>query len=172
MTKWFDTNYHYLVPEFEPGMKFKLASTAPVDPFRSGRVGHPHPAGAPRTGDVPAAGQEQSGKTKAARAAGQLLPIYEEVLGRLADAGADWVQIDEPILALDLPAEALHGLESAYARLAGRLGQNRICLTTYFGDLRDNLVGRRWGCPWRPYISTWFGPRSNWTRALSQVAAT
>ena len=50
MTKWFDTNYHYLVPEFEPGMKFRLASTAPVDAFsEAAGAGHPHPARAART---------------------------------------------------------------------------------------------------------------------------
>ena len=67
MTKWFDTNYHFLVPEFEPGMKFKLASTKPVDQFREAAgAGHPHPARAARAADVPAAGQVQDGEAEAA----------------------------------------------------------------------------------------------------------
>ena len=72
ITKWFDTNYHFLVPEFEPGMKFKLASTKPVDRFsRSRRAGHPHAARVARAADVPAAGQEQDGEAEAAGPARQ-----------------------------------------------------------------------------------------------------
>jgi 5-methyltetrahydropteroyltriglutamate--homocysteine methyltransferase len=69
----------------------------------------------------------------------QVLPIYEEVLWRLAHAGADWIQIDEPVLALQMPQEALSALESACARLSAASDRIRICLTTYFGDLADNL---------------------------------
>ena len=69
----------------------------------------------------------------------KLLPVYEEVLWRLAHAGADWVQVDEPVLALDLPPEALDALESACARLSAASDQIRVCLATYFGDLSGNL---------------------------------
>jgi 5-methyltetrahydropteroyltriglutamate--homocysteine methyltransferase len=141
MTKWFDTNYHYLVPEFEPGMKFKLASTAPVDHFReAAALGiHTRPV---LLGPLTFLwlGKCKAEKSKRLGLLDKLLPVYEEVLGRLAHAGADWVQVDEPVLALDLPAEALHALESACARLSAVSDRIRICLATYFGDLRDNLA--------------------------------
>ena len=70
----------------------------------------------------------------------RVLPVYEEVLWRLAHAGADWVQVDEPCLALDLPKEALHALESACARLSAVSDQIRVCLATYFGGLHENLA--------------------------------
>ena len=70
MTKWFDTNYHYLVPEFEPDITFSLASTAPSRRVRRSPVaGNPHTAGTGRPRIVPAAGQEQVGRPHAARAA-------------------------------------------------------------------------------------------------------
>jgi len=140
MTKWFDTNYHYLVPEFEPGMKFRLASTKPVDEFVEAA------ALAVRTRPVllgPVTflllGKSKSARIRPLALLEGLLPIYEEVLGKLAAAGASWVQIDEPVLAWDLPAEASAALQTAYARLAGISERIRICLATYFGHLRNNL---------------------------------
>ena len=153
MTKWFDTNYHFLVPEFEPGVKFKLASTKPVDQFReAAALGiHTRPV---LLGPLSflLLGKCKMMKPKPLGHLDRLLPVYEEVLWQLAHAGADWVQIDEPVLALDLPKEALHALESSCARLTAASDQIRICLTTYFGDLGDNLA-RRCECPWRRCIS-------------------
>jgi 5-methyltetrahydropteroyltriglutamate--homocysteine methyltransferase len=139
--KWFDTNYHFLVPEFEPGMKFKLASTKPVDEFREAA------ALGIRTRPVLLGpltflllGKSKTPKLKLLRLFDAILPLYEEVLWQLAHAGADWVQIDEPVLALDLPHEVLNVLESSCARLNAASDQLRICLTTYFGGLGDNLA--------------------------------
>ena len=104
MTKWFDTNYHYLVPEFEPGMKFKLASTKPIDQFQEAlALGiHTRPVLlGPLTFLL--LGKCKGAKLKPLGLLDKLLPVYEEVLWRLAHAGADWVQVDEPVLALDLP---------------------------------------------------------------------
>src|SRR6184192_3824531 len=101
MTKWFDTNYHYIVPEFEPGQAFRLSSSKPVDEFREAK----------------ALGIETKpvligpvtflllGKARTARfdrltLLDALLPVYAEVLSRLAAAGATWVQLAEPCLAL------------------------------------------------------------------------
>ena len=69
----------------------------------------------------------------------KLLPVYEEVLSRLAHAGADWVQIDEPVLTLDLPPESVEAMESTYTRLSKAAERIRLCLATYFGDLGDYL---------------------------------
>ena len=144
MTKWFDTNYHYMVPEFEPGQRFRLASTKPVDEYQEAQdVGiHTRPKllgpvsylllGKWRH-DAPAEGREPLILLDA------LLPVYEEVLGQLADAGADWVQMDEPALVLDVPAAARDALTAAYTKLSAASPRLRLLLTTYFGDLRENL---------------------------------
>ncbi len=141
ITKWFDTNYHYLVPEFEPDMKFKLASTQPIDHFQEAKsLGiHTRPV---LLGPLSflMLGKSNSAKLKPLALLDQLLPIYEEVLRRLARAGADWVQLDEPVLATDLPGEAMQALESAFARFSAVSDRLRLCLTTYFGDLRENLA--------------------------------
>ncbi|MEN6407857.1 MAG: 5-methyltetrahydropteroyltriglutamate--homocysteine S-methyltransferase [Thermoguttaceae bacterium] len=139
MTKWFDTNYHYLAPEFEPGMKYRLASTKPIDQFREAASLGVHtrpvllgPLSLARLGRCKA-------KLKPLALVERWLPIYEEVLWRLAHAGADWVQIDEPALALDLPPEAMSVMESVCARLSAASDRIRVCLTTYFGGLAENL---------------------------------
>ena len=140
MTKWFDTNYHYLVPEFEPDMKFKLASTRPVDHFvEAATLGiHTRPVLlGPLTFLL--LGRCKAAKPKPLAQLDKLLPVYEEVLWRLAHAGADWVQVDEAALASTCPMQALDALESACARLSAASDQIRICLTTYFGGLGENL---------------------------------
>lgn len=141
MTKWFDTNYHYIVPEFEPDTTFKLASTKPIDHFSEAlALGiHTRPV---LLGPVTflLLGKCKSAKLKPLSLLDKLLPVYEEVLWRLAHAGADWVQVDEPVLALELPRESLRALESSCARLSAASDQIRICLTTYFGDLHENLA--------------------------------
>jgi 5-methyltetrahydropteroyltriglutamate--homocysteine methyltransferase len=140
MTKWFDTNYHYLVPEFESRQSFHLASTARIDAFSEAL------ALGIRTRPVLVGpisflllGKSKSPGVKPLALADRLVPIYEEVLRRLAKAGAQWIQIDEPALALDLPPEALAAFESAYAQLADVSEKIKICLATYFGGLRENL---------------------------------
>ena len=141
MTKWFDTNYHYLVPEFEPGMKFHLAWAKPVDHFNEARaLGiHTRPV---LLGPVSflLLGKSKSDKVKPLSLLDKLLLIYEEVIDRLAHAGADWIQVDEPMLAMDLPKEALQAIESSCARLCAVSDRIRVCLTTYFGGLFDNLA--------------------------------
>ena len=142
MTKWFDTNYHYLVPEFEQGMKFRLASTKPIDQFQeAAALGiHTRPVLlGPLTFLMLGKCKSPKPKLKLIGLLDKLLPVYEEVLWRLAHAGADWVQVDEPVLALDLPQNIFGAMESACARLSAASEQIRVCLTTYFGDLADNL---------------------------------
>ncbi len=141
MTKWFDTNYHFLVPEFEPGMRFKLASSKPIDHFQEAAAAGLHTRPVllgPMTFLL--LGKSKGLKSPRLGLLEGLLPVYEEVFRRLAGAGADWVQVDEPALVLDLPPEALSALEPAYARLSAASDRIRICLTTYFGDLHEHLA--------------------------------
>src|SRR5690349_13197583 len=141
MTKWFDTNYHYIVPEFEPGQAFRLSSSKPVDEFQEAK----------------ALGIETKpvligpvtflllGKARTARfdrltLLDALLPVYADVLSRLAAAGAKWVQLDEPCLALDRTAAERAAFVRAYRFLADRVPKIKILVATYFAALDDNLA--------------------------------
>src|SRR2546427_426690 len=140
MTKWFDTNYHYIVPEFEPGQTFRLASTKVTDEFQEAKAlglsAKPVLVG-PVTFLL-------LGKARAARfdrleLLDGLLAVYAEVLERLAAAGATWVQLDEPALVLDRTPEERSAFRTAYRVLSEQAPGLKLLLTTYFDGLRDNL---------------------------------
>ncbi|MGY2259252.1 5-methyltetrahydropteroyltriglutamate--homocysteine S-methyltransferase [Pseudomonas sp. SDO55104_S430] len=138
LTKWFDTNYHYLVPEFSADQQFKLSWEQlfnEVDEAKA--LGHnvkPVIIG-PLTylwlGKVKGADFDKLDLLE------RLLPIYGEILGRLAAQGVEWVQIDEPILTLDLPQEWKNAFERAYHIL--QYSPLKKLVATYFSGLQDNL---------------------------------
>ncbi|PYO37886.1 MAG: 5-methyltetrahydropteroyltriglutamate--homocysteine S-methyltransferase, partial [Gemmatimonadetes bacterium] len=140
MTKWFDTNYHYIVPELEPGQMFRLASTKPMDELREaqalGVAAKPVLIG-PVTflllGKSRAPGFDRLSLLDA------LLPVYAQVLESLAAQGARWIQLDEPMLALDRTRAELEAYRRAYGWLADRAGGAHLLLATYFAGLDDNL---------------------------------
>jgi len=139
MTKWFDTNYHYLVPEWHADTTFS-ANPAPLlaqvrEAQALGLTSKPVLVG-PLT-------LLWLGKTKGAafeRLAllPQLLAVYHELLGVLAAAGVDWVQIDEPILTLDLPTDWLAAFAPAYQTLAD--SPVKLLLATYFGSVAEHAA--------------------------------
>jgi 5-methyltetrahydropteroyltriglutamate--homocysteine methyltransferase len=141
MTKWFDTNYHYMVPEFVRGQEFALSSTKPIDEFREAKAlgFHTRPV---LIGPVTylLLGKSKDAAFDPLSLLPGLLPVYAEVLRRLGAEGADWVQIDEPCLVLDLDASARRALAQAYETLARAAPGVRLLLTTYFGGLGDNLA--------------------------------
>ena len=140
MTKWFDTNYHYLVPELGPKQTFTLSSTKPVDEFLEAQA-LGIPAKPVLIGPVtflllaksPSAGFDRLSLLDA------LLPVYADVLGRLAAAGATWVQLDEPCLALDRTPAERAAFGRAYAYLAERAPKLKLLVATYFAGLDDNI---------------------------------
>ena len=138
MTKWFDTNYHYLVPELQAGQQFRLAGDKPVAEFLQARA-LGHQARPVLLGPVSflllAKAVDGSDRLALLDA---LLPAYVELLGKLTAAGATWVQLDEPCLVLDLDDEARAAYRRAYAALA-TAGGPKILLASYFGALGDNL---------------------------------
>jgi len=140
MTKWFDTNYHYMVPEVSPDQDFALSTTKPVDQFKeAAALGHhtrPVILG-PVTWLLLAKSKTEG--FDPLDLLPRLLPVYVDLLARLRDAGAFWVQIDEPALVLDLNDKARQAFRMAYAEL-GKLSGLRIMLATYFGALDDNLA--------------------------------
>ncbi|MGN7962660.1 5-methyltetrahydropteroyltriglutamate--homocysteine S-methyltransferase [Brucella sp. 22210] len=139
MTKWFDTNYHYMVPELADDQEFKLSSSKVVDHFLEAKAlgVHTRPVILGPVTFLKLAKSTSDGFNPVALLP-KLLPVYEELLQKLATAGADWVQIDEPALVLDLIPNELAAFELAYKRLAAIAGP-RIMLATYFGDLGGNL---------------------------------
>ena len=139
MTKWYDTNYHYLVPEFEEGMSAKLSSTKVFDHYEEAKAlgidTRPVLIG-PIT--FVSSGKPRYDGFDFTKTVESLLPVYSEILTKLAEVGATWVQIDEPALVMDLNDEQRAAYKSAYAKLAEVAGI-KILLTTYFGELRKNM---------------------------------
>lgn len=139
MTKWFDTNYHYIVPELTDDLAFSLADSAALDRYLEAKAQgiqtRPVLIG-PVTwlalGKVKTEGLDRFALLP------RLLPVYADLLRRLGDAGADWVQIDEPVLVRDLDDATAQAFQTAYAELA-QAGP-KLLLATYFGALGDNLA--------------------------------
>jgi len=140
MTKWFDTNYHYMVPEFTRGQAFALSSTKPIDEYKEARAlgieTRPVLVG-PVT--FLKLGKSKDTSFDALSLLGDLLPVYIEVLKRLAAEGAQWVQLDEPILVIDLDQATRDALARAYVAIAHAVPGLKIMLNTYFGALADNV---------------------------------
>lgn len=137
MTKWFNTNYHYMVPEFTRGQTFRLAWTQLLDEVDEAlALGHnvkPVLLG-PVTylwlGKVKGEPFDRLSLLK------DILPVYQHVLGELAKRGIEWVQLDEPALVLELPQAWLDAFKPACEALQGQVN---ILLTTYFDSITPNL---------------------------------
>ena len=140
MTKWFDTNYHYIVPEFTRNQEFKLIYNKAANEFsealKLGIKTKPVLIG-PVTYLL--IGKEKENGFNRIELIDRLLPVYIEVLKELEDLGAEYVQIDEPSLCTDLSAEAKEAYRKAYAAIRKATGL-KIILTTYFGGLADNAA--------------------------------
>ncbi|NYT77934.1 5-methyltetrahydropteroyltriglutamate--homocysteine S-methyltransferase [Alcaligenaceae bacterium] len=143
MTKWFDTNYHYIVPELVPQQTYRIAREALFDQVREAiELGHhvkpviPGPLTWLWLGKGDAFAQGAGDPAKLALL-DNLLPVYVEVLERLHTLGVEWVQIDEPILVQDLP----DAWKQAFGRVYQTLSSSgvSILLATYFESLQDNV---------------------------------
>ena len=142
MTKWFDTNYHYLVPEFTADQQFRLFSERIFGEFIEakqvlGRVPKPVLLGPV---SYLLLGKEKEEGFHRLDLLSRLLPVYVAVLTRLHQYGATWVQLDEPYLALDLSPAEKDAFQLAYAHLARRCPGLRVLVATYFEGLRDNAA--------------------------------
>ncbi|MDR1385385.1 MAG: 5-methyltetrahydropteroyltriglutamate--homocysteine S-methyltransferase [Planctomycetaceae bacterium] len=138
MTKWFDANYHYIVPEFSPRLALSRRSCGVVrDTRTAANLGFsPKPV---LTGPVTyLALSKNYGNTNRWEYLDNVLEIYQSVLRELSEL-ADWIQIDEPILCTDLTAEAQDAFQKTYPKLIAGSGTAKILLTTYFGTLEGNL---------------------------------
>ena len=143
MTKWFDTNYHYIVPEIAPDQSFRVARTELLEHIKEAiDQGHSVKPVIPgpltwlwlAKGEAYTQGAADATKLELLSA---LLPVYQEVLARIKALGVEWVQIDEPILAVDLPVAWRDAFSGVYAAL--EQSGLKLLLATYFDGLRDNV---------------------------------
>ena len=137
MTKWFDTNYHYIVPEFSEATTFTLDPSRLRDQVAEAKAqgvkAKPVIIG-PLT--YLALGKARDDSDKLALLP-RLLPVYAALLDALAAAGVEWVQIDEPILVTELTPAWRDAFSTAYRHLQG--SRVKVLLATYFGQLLENL---------------------------------
>lgn len=136
MTKWFDTNYHYIVPELRKTTQFKLSSTKIFDEVKEAmELGvNPRPV---LIGPVTYLSLSKSkDDSDPLDLLDKIIPIYKQILETLARQGIEWVQIDEPILVLDLTSAQKNALKQTYESL--KSSGVKICLATYFEKLSDN----------------------------------
>ncbi|KAG2630885.1 hypothetical protein PVAP13_3KG555300 [Panicum virgatum] len=139
MTKWFDTNYHFIVPELGPNTKFSYSSHKAVNEYKEAKA-----LGVDTVpvfiGPVsylllskPAKGVEKGFPLLSLLSS--ILPVYKEVIAELKAAGASWIQFDEPTLALDLDAHKLAAFSAAYTELESALSGLNVLVETYFADV-------------------------------------
>lgn len=139
MTKWFDTNYHYIVPEFTKDQSFSLADTKPIDEYKEARtLGIQTKPVLLGPVSYLLLGKEKEAGFHRLELLERLLPVYADLLKSLEDAGAEWVQIDEPFLVFDLNEQTHEAYKKAFVFLAGQT-RLKLLLATYFGDLKDNI---------------------------------
>jgi 5-methyltetrahydropteroyltriglutamate--homocysteine methyltransferase len=140
MTKWFDTNYHYIVPEIGPATTFVLNADKVLDELTEARAqgiaARPVIIG-PIT--FLALAKAVDGAPAPIGRIDELLPLYGELLGRLADAGAEWVQIDEPVLVTDMLDNAADLVARVYRRLTEIAERPALFVASYFGALNGAL---------------------------------
>ncbi|KAK4441363.1 5-methyltetrahydropteroyltriglutamate--homocysteine methyltransferase [Sesamum alatum] len=139
MTKWFDTNYHYIVPELGPDVEFSYASHKAVQEYKEAK--------ALGIDTVPVLIGPVSYLSLSKLAKGveksfsllslidKILPVYKKVVAELKAAGASWIQFDEPTLVMDLDSHKLHAFTHAYKELESSVSGLNVLIETYFADL-------------------------------------
>lgn len=141
MTKWFNTNYHYIVPEFSPDQEFKCLSSKIFDEYEEaksvGIVTKPVLIGPV---SFLLLGKEKDAPKDFHRLdlLDDLLPVYQNILHKLQEMGVEWVQIEEPFLAMDIDEKAKAAFQKAYQKLDEELESLNLILTTYFEGLNEN----------------------------------
>lgn len=140
MTKWFDTNYHYIVPEFYKNQRFHLSSHKIFDEFdeakNEGVITKPIIIG-PVTYLL--LGKEKEAGFDKLDLASDLLPVYHSILEKLQEKGAKWIQFDEPFLSMDLSEKAKNVYRYVYTEIRKQFPALKMIICSYFDGLKDNL---------------------------------
>lgn len=141
MTKWFDTNYHYLVPEFHKDQTFSLFSTKVVDEFyEASQLGIKTKPVLIGPVSYLLLGKEKDEGLDRIDLLPKLLPVYLEILKKLDKLHVEWIQFDEPFLALDLTEKEKKAFEYAYQAIKRELPHVKTLVATYFEALGDNIT--------------------------------
>ncbi|CFX39495.1 Cobalamin-independent methionine synthase [Syntrophomonas zehnderi OL-4] len=137
MKKWFNTNYHYIVPEIEDDTEITLAGTKPFDEFLEaknlGIVTKPVMIGAFSFIKL----TKFTGRKTLADFITDIIEAYSKILIKFNDLGVEWIQFDEPALVMDLTADDIALLIRVYSEILLAKGGSKVLLQTYFGDIRD-----------------------------------
>ena len=137
MKKWFNTNYHYMVPEVDDETEIKLSDSKPFELFSEALE-----KGVKTKSVIIGAYTflklaRFTGKKTAKDIAQDVVNVYAEVIAKLAELGAEWIQLDEPCLVKDMTAEDIAFFKDIYKNILDKKGSVKILLQTYFGDVRD-----------------------------------
>jgi 5-methyltetrahydropteroyltriglutamate--homocysteine methyltransferase len=140
MTKWFDTNYHYIVPEFTKNQEFKLLSSKIVDEFKEAKVAgiKSKPVLLGPVSYLLLGKEKEAGFNKIELIA-KLIPVYIDILKNLEKLNVEWIQFDEPFLVTDLNEKEKDAVRYSYSEIQKRFPLLKTILATYFGSLEDNL---------------------------------
>lgn len=140
MTKWFDTNYHYIVPEFYKNQEFELFSNKIINEFVGAKQAgiNAKPVIIGLVSYLLLGKEKEEGFDKLDLAL-KLLPVYIKILQELQVQGAEWIQFDEPFLALDLSEKAKETYQFIYNEIRKKFPKLKFIVTTYFEGLKDNL---------------------------------
>ncbi|SEW45490.1 5-methyltetrahydropteroyltriglutamate--homocysteine S-methyltransferase [Chitinophaga arvensicola] len=140
MTKWMDTNYHYIVPEFTAHQSFKIHSEKVFNEYTAARQTLGDKAKPVLVGPVSylLVGKEKEQGFERIDLIKNLVPVYVEIINRLKQQGAQWIQLDEPCLALDLSKKDKEAFEYAYRAIAEQVSGVKLLIATYFEALLDN----------------------------------
>ncbi len=137
MKKWFNTNYHYMVPEADDNTSVRLVGTKPFDEYLEAKAEgvetKPVIVGAFTLLKL----TKFTGEKSAVDFADSVAEAYSEILKKLSSLGAKWVQFDEPYLVHDLSADDIGLFERLYSKILSAKGSVKVLLETYFGDIRD-----------------------------------
>lgn len=138
MTKWFDTNYHYIVPEFFPETCFALSSERLFDEVKEAKaLGYPVKAVLLGPVSFLYLGREKADGFDRLSLLPKLLPVYRQILSRLHAEGVEWIQIDEPVLGLDIEDKWLAAFQDVYQELSRE--PVKLLLTKYFSSLAGHI---------------------------------
>ena len=139
MTKWFDTNYHYLVPELKSDQKFKISSQKPFEEFKEAQSAG-YKTKPVLLGPITFLLLSKSTEGKnTLDLLDNLLPVYLKIVKKLNDLGAEWIQIDEPIFVKDLDEGVVSKIKKTLNAIKEAAGNSKILLTTYFESIDQKV---------------------------------
>ncbi len=137
MKKWFNTNYHYIVPEIEDTTEIKLIGTKPFDEFNEAKQAGVNTCPAVIGGFTLLKLLKFTGSKGAVDFKNRIEDVYAQLLEKFNGFGAEWVQFSEPYLVYDLTEEDIKLFKELYNKILGSKGKVKVLLQTYFGDIRD-----------------------------------